>query len=105
MNIKKLAEDLGLEEDDYLEILELFAESGRTDLDALEAAVKSNDAEGTVRAAHSIKGASASLGLPALSELAKDIELKAREQDMNGMEARIETLRSQFGLVVKLVRK
>lgn len=105
MNIKKLAENLGLEEDDYLEILELFSESGRTDLDALEAAVKSNDAEGTVRAAHSIKGASASLGLPELSELAKDIELKAREQDMNGMEARTETLRSQFELVVKLVRE
>lgn len=105
MNTKKLAKGLGLEEDDYLEILELFVESGRADLDALQAAVKSNNAEGTVRAAHSIKGASASLGLPELSELAKGIEFKARKQDMNGMEARIETLRSRFGAVVKFVRE
>jgi len=102
MNIKELAENLGLEPDEYIEILELLVESGRADIASLEATVKADNAEGAVKAAHSIKGASANLGLIELSEIAKDIEFKAREQDLNGMGEKIRALKAEFEPVVEL---
>jgi HPt (histidine-containing phosphotransfer) domain-containing protein len=102
MNINELAENLGLEPDEYLEILELLADSGKADIASLEEAIAANDAEGVVRAAHSLKGASANLGLTELSETAKDMEFKAREQDFNGIAEKMRVLKAKFAPVVEL---
>jgi HPt (histidine-containing phosphotransfer) domain-containing protein len=104
MNIKKLAEGLGLEEDEYMEILELLVDSGSADILSLEAAAENSDAEGAVMAAHSLKGAAANMGLVELSEIAKDIEFRAREQDLTGIEQKIKALKTEFEPVVALVR-
>ncbi len=104
MNIKELAEGLGLEEEEYMEILELLVDSGSADIASLEAAAENNDAEEAVRAAHSLKGAAANMGLVELSEVAKDIEFKAREQDLNGMEEQINKLKAEFEPLVELVQ-
>lgn len=102
MNINELAKNLGLEEDEYMEILELLADSGKADIASIEEALVANDADGVVKAAHSIKGASANLGLIDLSEAAKDIELKARTQDLDGMAGKIEVLKAEFEPVTAL---
>jgi HPt (histidine-containing phosphotransfer) domain-containing protein len=104
MNIKELAEGLGLEEEEYMEILELLVDSGSADIVSLEAAVEKNDAEEAVKAAHSLKGAAANMGLVELSEIAKDIEFKAREQDLTGMGGKIKLLKAEFGPIVALVQ-
>ena len=102
MNINELAENLGLEPDEYMEILELLVDSGKADIASLEQAITVNDAEGVVKAAHSIKGASANLGLMDLSKTAREIEFKGREQDLAGINEKMETLKARFAPVVEL---
>jgi len=77
MNFGKLAEDLGLEREEYLELIELFIETSMSDLDKLQSAIKEVNAEKAANAAHSLKGAARSIGLMELSETAKEIEEKA----------------------------
>ena len=76
MNFKELAKNLGLEEDAYMELIELFIETGRSDLDKLRSAIDEGNGEEAGNAAHSIKGAAGSLGLIEISEVAKEIEGK-----------------------------
>jgi len=102
MNINELAENLGLEPDEYMEILELLVDSGKTDIASLEQAIAANDTEGVVKAAHSIKGASANLGLVDLSETARKIEFKGREQDLAGIGEKMQALKAKFAPVVEL---
>jgi HPt (histidine-containing phosphotransfer) domain-containing protein len=102
VKITGLAKNLGLETEEYLEILEILVESGQADIDFLEQAMKTGDTQGLMNAAHSLKGAAANLGLTELSEIARDIESNGREQNLDGVNERIETLKEQFALVVGL---
>jgi len=43
MNFKELANNLGLEEDEYMELIELFIEIGMSDLDKVQFAVEEGD--------------------------------------------------------------
>jgi HPt (histidine-containing phosphotransfer) domain-containing protein len=78
MDIKELAERLGLDETEYLELLGLFVTTGHSDLKKLQAAVQATDSEGAVQAAHSIKGAAGNLGLMDFYTRAKQVEDDAR---------------------------
>ncbi|RLF58652.1 MAG: hypothetical protein DRN37_04755 [Thermoplasmata archaeon] len=102
MNINQLADNLGLEPDEYMEILELLVDSGKADIASLEKAIADSDAEGVVKAAHSLKGASANLGLTDLSEAAKEIEFKGRDGNLTGVEGKMEALKTKFAPVVDL---
>ena len=57
MNFKALAEKIGLEEDEYRELVELLLETGRTDYDALKTAYDAGEAQQVVRYAHALNGA------------------------------------------------
>jgi len=61
------------------ELLILFKDSSADDHEKLCQAAKSGDTEGVVAAAHSLKGASASLGIEGIRALALEIETAARE--------------------------
>jgi HPt (histidine-containing phosphotransfer) domain-containing protein len=74
MNVTQLARDIGLDEAQYTELLELFARTSRSDLDAIKSAVVSGDAHAAICASHSIKGASANLGLTNMRDRAQAIE-------------------------------
>lgn len=78
MNVAQLARDIGLEEGDYLELLDLFVHTTRSDLTSIAEAVASGDAQKAASAAHSIKGAAANLGLGDMSDEARTIEERSR---------------------------
>jgi len=84
MNFKELAEDLGLEEEEYLELIELFIEIGRSDLNKLQSAIEAGNTANAANAAHSLRGAASNLGLMELSEVAEGIEGKARNDRLEG---------------------
>jgi HPt (histidine-containing phosphotransfer) domain-containing protein len=84
MDIIGLSERLGLEKDEFLELVELFLETGTTDLGQLEMAVKKENVEDVVKSSHSIKGASGNLGFTEIFEVAKDVELNARQNRLDG---------------------
>ena len=61
------------------ELLALFKDSSADDFKKLCQAAESGDADGVVAAAHSLKGASASLGIEGIRLLAMEMETAARE--------------------------
>ena len=103
MNIKKLAEKLGLEEDEYLELIELFIETGGADFQKIESSLANNDADQVMRSAHTIKGAAGNLGLMEMSELAKLIEENAGNDTLEGLDKAVSTLRTHFESITAFV--
>lgn len=88
MNIKALADGLGLEEDEFLELLALFNETGQADMDRLGTALADGDISMALRCAHTLKGASGNLGLTDISALAHAIEQHA-DKDRLGAARRV----------------
>ncbi len=101
MNFKELAENLGMTEEDYLEIVELFVETGISDLDKLNSAVKKGDKEGAANAAHSLKGAAGNLGFTDLYEAAKMVEQKARSDSLNEIAEDAKLLKEKLDVIAK----
>lgn len=71
------------------ELLVLFKESSTSDLVQLQQAIAAQDTEGVVRAAHSLKGASASLGIEGIRQLAMAMEVDARAASMRVAQERL----------------
>ena len=104
MNFKELAEDLGLEEKEYLELIELFIDTGMSDLDKLQSAIEKGNAEQAANAAHSLKGAASNLGFMEISETAKEIEDKARNELLEGITEAAQILKKKLGEIAGLAR-
>ena len=85
MNLKELALELDMEQDEIRELLEIFLESSESDIDKLQQALMKGDAKQVADAAHSIKGASANLGFNDIFSVAKSLEQKARENSLEGL--------------------
>ncbi len=104
MNSQELAENLGLEYYEYLEIVELFLETSSLDLSELQAAIDEENTQKVAEAAHSIKGASGNIGFMDLFEVAKGVEMKARENSLEGISDSVQILKSKLDEIAELVR-
>jgi histidine phosphotransfer protein HptB len=96
MDFKKLSEKIGLEEDEYIELLELFIDISTADITKLENAVGTENADEAEKVAHSLKGASASLGLTEISEIARLIENSAREKSIHDGATLVERIKEKI---------
>ena len=105
MNFKELAESLGMEEEEYLEIVELFVETGTSDLDKLQSAIDKGDKEKAANAAHSLKGASGNLGFTNFYETAKMIEQKVHEDNLEEIVEDAKLLREKMDVIAKASTK
>ena len=84
------------------ELLGLLNESSQSDLQKIKEGLASGDSQTVADAAHSIKGAAASLGIEGLRVAAHDIEKKGRAgqlgaidiSDLSGLVAQLETLKA-----------
>lgn len=104
MNFKELADKIGLEEEDYRELVELFLETGRADYDQLRSANAAGDNEQVARSAHTISGASGNLGLMNVHEVAKHIELSAMDNNLDAVGGDIDTLQGFFDEIARFLR-
>lgn len=86
MDFQKPAERLGLELDEYIELINLFLETCTADISGMEIAASSHDYKSLVERSHSLKGSSGNLGLTEIYEMAKEIETKARANGMEGFD-------------------
>ena len=99
MNFKELGAILGLEEDEYRELVELFMTTGSADFQKLIDAVAAGDSDTAMRSAHTIKGASGNLGLTDVYEVASLIEERANNKQLDDLAQAIETMKSQFDAI------
>jgi len=103
MNFKELAENLGLEVDEYLELIELFIDTGFADFHKIQEAMARSDSDQVMRSAHTIKGAAGNLGLMDVSETAKIIEENANNNQLDNLGATVATLKTQFDAIEAFV--
>ncbi len=103
MNFKELAERIGLEEDEYLELVELFLETGMADFERLKTAVEAGDAQQVARSAHTLNGAAGNLGIMDVHQVAKRIELAAGENKLAAVSAEVDTLKGLFEEIATVV--
>ena len=78
MEIARLAEELGLAEEEVRSLVFTFLDSTDSDLLLLERAYSDQDADQVRRTAHHIKGAADNLELTAIAEAALTVEEQAR---------------------------
>lgn len=96
MNLKALGDQLGLDEEEYREMLTLFIQSGQSDLEKMDRAVERADGTTAARAAHSLKGAAVSLGLNDFFEAAKQAEGEAKSASFEKLAVSVHGLRKAF---------
>ena len=104
MNLKGLATNLGFEEDEFLELVDLFVETAASDMTKLESAISDGATEQTVEAAHSIKGAAGNLGFQDIYELAKQIEINARQHVLEGSLQAAHSIRGKLSGVAETLK-
>lgn len=92
MDLKALGESLGLDEDEFKEIVEIFIITADSDIKKLIDANKSKDCEAVSEAAHSLKGSAGNLGFKNLSELSASLENNARDNNIDGLESTLPLL-------------
>ena len=85
MDFEIPAQKLGLEMDEYLELIELFLETGVSDLKGLVDAAANNDAHLAAEHSHSLKGSSGNLGLTDIYKFSREIEDRARNNNLEGI--------------------
>jgi histidine phosphotransfer protein HptB len=103
MNFQELAENLGLEVDEYRELIELFIDTGAADFQTMQEALAGGNSEQVMRSAHTIKGAAGNLGLMDVSDTAKSIEDNASKNQLDGIGTAVEILKTQFEAIENFV--
>jgi len=99
MAFKELADNLGLEEEDIFELVELFIETCSTDIPQLEEAIERNNFQAVVELSHSLKGASGNLGFMNIFEMAGGIEDRAREKLLDGARSTVRAIREMVSQI------
>ena len=102
MNIAELAEAIGLNESEYLELIDLLIETSNADIAQAESAVGSADSDTATRAFHSIKGAAANMGLTEIADLAKQGKQMARQNALDQLSPLLQRLRTKLDALTEL---
>lgn len=85
-------EQVGDDEELLDELVELFQESSLSDLAKINNSLAEKDSQGVGDAAHSIKGAAASLGIEGIRLVAASIEKSSREGSLQSAQEMIPEL-------------
>jgi len=104
MNFKELADKIGLDEEDYRELVELFLDTGMADYNQLKSAYDDSDDVQVARTAHTISGASGNLGLMKVHEVAKRIELAAIDKQLDRIGGDVEALQTLFDEIAQFAQ-
>jgi HPt (histidine-containing phosphotransfer) domain-containing protein len=103
MNFSELADQIGLEEEEYRELVELFIDTGGPDVDSIESDVAAGNAEQVARSAHTLCGAAGNLRIMTVHEVAKRIELAANQNRLDTVTDDVVTLKALFAELVSAV--
>jgi len=101
MKLSEMAENLGIDEEDIRELLQLYMDTTKDDLTQLNEAIKANDINKAHEKSHSIKGASGNLTLTELYEIARDFDDNIRKNNLEGIESKIEMFTIKFNALIK----
>ncbi len=86
MDFAEMGARLGLEKDEFMELVLIFISSAEEDLCKFRNALGQNNARAVAEASHSLKGSSGNLGFAEISKIAAMVENKAREGELEELE-------------------
>ncbi len=92
MDFKVLWERLGIDQEDFMELVELFVATSLSDIEKIKKGVADNNPADAAAASHSIKGAAGNLGFDDISNKAKDMEMQAKSGSLENFDAQINDL-------------
>ncbi|MEN6319888.1 MAG: Hpt domain-containing protein [Syntrophaceae bacterium] len=102
LNLKRLADNVGLDEDEYFSLLVLFIETSKTYLRDIKSAILDGDSTKVYETTHTIRGAADNLGIFDMSEIAKEIEVRARQNILEGAEEATEFLMKKLECLTEM---
>ena len=105
MNFKVQAEKMGLDEEEYVEIVNLFIKTAADNLCQMRSAVETGDASKIHQETHSLKGAALNIGFGEICEIVERMALRVRENSWHGLSADIEMIQGRIDRIAKLVGK
>jgi histidine phosphotransfer protein HptB len=103
MPFNELAARLGLDEDEFVELVRLFIQTCTSDAQKLLKAIEQENIEESVKSAHTIKGSSGNMGFTEIYEVAKNVEQNAREGNLEGAENAIRIIKEKIDDLVQVV--
>lgn len=83
-------------EDGFNELINMYVSDSQARIDALKSTVAANDCESVRREAHSLKGSSGNIGAGIMAELAKQVEQKGRDEDLNGVDDLLSQIETEY---------
>jgi PAS domain S-box-containing protein len=100
INIASVQKSFGSDAEELLaELVPMYLEDAQPLLEQLNEAVTAGDAIALRKAAHTIKGSSASLGIQILADLAKEIENIGRDNKMLLAQSKFREFKSQYNQI------
>ena len=105
MNLKIQAEKIGLDEEEYIEILSLFIKTTTDNLRQLRSAIETGDTSRIHQESHSLKGAALNLGFWEICEIVERMALRVRENSWQDLSADVEVIQGRIDRIAKLVGK
>jgi HPt (histidine-containing phosphotransfer) domain-containing protein len=103
MNLKVQAEKMGLDENEYAEILDLFIKTTADNLRQMRSAIETGDQSIIRQETHSLKGAALNLGFWELCEVAERITKGVRENSWQGLSAEVEVIQGRIDWIAGLL--
>ncbi len=103
IDLEGLLERCGGSKDLVHKIAQKFAETGPGMVSQVREAIENRDADAVYRAAHQLKGASATMGAIKLASIAADIEMLGREGNVSAAADRIASLEMEFQRAVPML--
>ncbi len=86
-------------EDDFPQLITTYLDDASARIGQLSDLIAAADHEELRHCAHSLKGSSSNLGAMPLSELCFEIETKAKEQQLDGIEPCVDNIKQEFEVV------
>jgi len=102
MDFKHLADELGVGEEIFIELVDSWINSTGEDIATLETVSDASGINKAVDYAHKIKGASFQLGFNEIAEIARSVELRARSGSLEGLAGALDELRKKRLEIVEL---
>lgn len=103
MNLKVQAEKMGLDEDEYVEILDLFIKTTADNLRQMRSAIETGDQSTIRQETHSLKGAALNLGFWEICEGVERIAKGVRENSWQGLSAEVEVIQGRIDWIAGLL--
>jgi HPt (histidine-containing phosphotransfer) domain-containing protein len=105
VNFKVEAENMGLQEEVYLEILDLFIKASARNLSQLRSALQTGNGSKILHETHSLKGAALNLGFWEICEIVEKIAMRVRGNVWVGISDEVELIQGKIDQIAALLEK